>query len=111
MMMNILGNIVSSDKDNHVYIQVILSFCRHCGEDFAGIISRKQRVLLEKHNAVYPRFDVIPKGVQATFHQLLLGYYKSLSKHLLHDHKEVQNKERHNRHILLVSLMILFLKL
>lgn len=34
---NILTCLINMDKEEHYNISIILSFCKHCGEDYAGI--------------------------------------------------------------------------
>ena len=100
----LLSGIINCDKENHIYVQVLITFSRHCGEDFAGIVSRKQRVLFEKYNIVnYPRCEVIPVEAQKMIHKAVQEYYASLAKHLVRAHKDLQNRDRHNRHTLMVS--------
>ena len=103
MLQTILSNILNSDKESHVYVPVIISFARHCGEDFAGITSRKQRLLAEKHKVVFPKCHVVSAEDQVTINQLLQSYYKSLAGHLLRAHKDVQNREKQNRQTLMVQ--------
>ena len=115
ILSTILSNIVNCDKESHMYGQVISSFARHCGEDFAGITSRKQRLMAEKHKVVFPKCAVVPAEDQAAIQQLLLTYYKSLSNHLLRAHKDLQNREKQNRQTLMVHrtvfINLLILKL
>ncbi|EDO46900.1 predicted protein, partial [Nematostella vectensis] len=99
----ILNNIANCDKESHIYVQVIISFAKHCGEDFAGVLSRKHRALVEKHNITWPYTGIIPRDAQASFRHLLQSYYKTLAKHLLQVHKDLQNRERQNRQILLTK--------
>jgi len=33
---HILSNLVMADKEEHHNASIILSFCRHCGDDYAG---------------------------------------------------------------------------
>lgn len=106
ILSTILSNIVNCDKESHVYVQVISSFARHCGEDFAGITSRKQRLMAEKHKVVFPKCAVVPAEDQAAIQQLLLTYYKSLANHLLRAHKDLQNREKQNRQTLLVHRLV-----
>lgn len=103
MLQTILSNILNSDKESHVYVPVIISFARHCGEDFAGITSRKQRLLAEKHKVVFPKCHVVSAEDQVTINQLLQSYYKSLAGHLLRAHKDVQNREKQNRQTLMTK--------
>nr|XP_058955604.1 regulator of nonsense transcripts 2-like isoform X1 [Pocillopora verrucosa] len=99
----ILSNMVNCDKESHVYVQVISSFARHCGEDFAGFTSRKQRLMSEKHKVTFPKCGIVPDEDQAVIHQHFLSYYKSLSIHLLRAHKDLQNRERQNRQTLMTK--------
>lgn len=99
----ILSNMVNCDKESHVYVQVISSFARHCGEDFAGFTTRKQRLMSEKHRVTFPKCGVVPDEDQAVIHQQFLSYYKSLSVHLLRAHKDLQNRERQNHQTLMTK--------
>ena len=107
----ILSNMVNCDKESHVYVQVISSFARHCGEDFAGFTSRKQRLMSEKHKVTFPKCGIVPDEDQAVIHQHFLSYYKSLSIHLLRAHKDLQNRERQNRQTLMVGVILCLLLL
>jgi regulator of nonsense transcripts 2 len=102
LIRDILSNLINCDKESHIYVQVVISFARHCGEDFAGVLPRRQRQFVEKHNITWPNSGVIPAEAQSTFRSLLQSYYSSLAKHLLKAHKDLQNRERQNRHILMV---------
>lgn len=110
ILATILSNIISCDKESHIYVQVISSFARHCGEDFAGITSRKQRLMAEKHKVVFPKCGIVPTEEQAAIHQQLLAYYKSLANHLLKAHKDLQNREKQNRQTLMVCAIYLLTK-
>lgn len=99
----ILSNILNCDKENHVYVQVIISFARHCGEDFAGFTSRKQRLLAEKHGVTFPKCCIVSADDQAALYQLLHTYYKSLASHLVKAHKDLQNREKQNRQTLMTK--------
>lgn len=35
----ILSALINADKEDHNNASIILSFCKHCGEDYAGIIT------------------------------------------------------------------------
>lgn len=107
----ILSNMVNCDKESHVYVQVISSFARHCGEDFAGFTSRKQRLMSEKHKVTFPKCGIVPDEDQAVIHQHFLSYYKSLSIHLLRAHKDLQNRERQNCQTLMVGVILCLLLL
>ncbi|CAB3980994.1 regulator of nonsense transcripts 2 isoform X1, partial [Paramuricea clavata] len=101
LLSSTLNNITSCDMENHLYLSVILSFCRHCAEDVLGITSRKQRLLLQKYDVKIPRFEVIPSEKQKAIFSILKSYYESLVSHLLKEHADLQKKETQNKQILL----------
>ncbi|KAK7082688.1 Regulator of nonsense transcripts upf2, partial [Halocaridina rubra] len=84
---NVLTTLVTTDKEEHQNISVLLTFCRHCGEDYMGLVPRKIRLLAEEFQMAIPQSDFLPKERQKNVRQLLKDYYASLIKHLLHDHK------------------------
>ena len=53
-----LLEIIVVDKKCHAYLPVVVGFARHCAEDLAGILPRKQRTLLTKYDIVPPQFQV-----------------------------------------------------
>lgn len=38
---NVLTVLINMDKEDHNNISILLSFCKHCGEDYAGLIPKK----------------------------------------------------------------------
>ncbi|KAG7177035.1 Regulator of nonsense transcripts 2-like [Homarus americanus] len=48
---NVLTTLVTSDKEEHQNISVLLTFCRHCGEDYMGLVPRKIRLLADQFQA------------------------------------------------------------
>ncbi|GAB6029878.1 Regulator of nonsense transcripts upf2, variant 2 [Chamberlinius hualienensis] len=97
---NLLTNLVNNDKDEHINLPIILSFCKHCGEDYCGIIGRKLRLLVEKYGVDVPRTSMLTPERQKNVRSLLKEYYSSLCKHLTKDYKEMQAMKRQNRRIL-----------
>ncbi|XP_034935867.1 regulator of nonsense transcripts 2-like [Chelonus insularis] len=97
---SVLTVLINMDKEEHNNANIILSFCRHCGEDYAGLVPRKVRDLSEKLNVTIPKSKVLPPDKQQNVRTLLREYYNSLCKHLLKDHKELQAFEKQNRKIL-----------
>lgn len=87
-------------KEEHNNLTILTSFCKHCGDDYAGLLPRKIRLLAEKHGVEIPRSTLLPPERQKGCRNLLGEYYQSLCKHLLMDHKELKNMERQNRRIL-----------
>lgn len=40
---NVLTVLINMDKEEHNNIPILLSFCKHCGEDYAGLMPKKMR--------------------------------------------------------------------
>ncbi|EFA00043.2 regulator of nonsense transcripts 2 [Tribolium castaneum] len=96
----VITTLVNMDKDEHYNCSIILSFCKHCGEDYAGLVPRKMRELSEKFDIPIPKSTFLPPEKQQNVRTLLRDYYVSLSKHLVKDHQEIQNFEKQNMRIL-----------
>ncbi|CAI5785059.1 regulator of nonsense transcripts 2 isoform X4 [Podarcis lilfordi] len=93
-------NIINADRESHTHVSVVISFCRHCGDDIAGLVPRKVKSASDKFNLSFPPSEIISPEKQQPFQNLLKEYFTSLTKHLKRDHRELQNIERQNRRIL-----------
>lgn len=92
-----LKAIIAMDRDSHTHVSVVISFCKHCGDDIAGLVPRKVKLAAEKFGLVFPPSEIINTEKQQPFQNLLREYFTSLTKHLKKDHRELQNIERQNR--------------
>ncbi|XP_066592930.1 regulator of nonsense transcripts 2 [Prorops nasuta] len=97
---SVLTVLINMDKEEHNNASIILSFCRHCGEDYAGLVPKKVRELSEKLNISIPKSKLLSSDKQQNVRLLLRDYYNSLCKHLLKEHKDLQAFEKQNRKIL-----------
>ncbi|XP_018561643.1 regulator of nonsense transcripts 2 [Anoplophora glabripennis] len=97
---SVLTTLINMDKEDHFNIAIILSFCKHCGDDYAGLVPRKMRELSVKYSIEVPKSIFLAPEKQQNVRSLLKDYYLSLSKHLLKDHQEMQNFEKQNMRIL-----------
>ncbi|MEQ2184948.1 Regulator of nonsense transcripts upf2, partial [Goodea atripinnis] len=95
-----LKNIIGTDRETHTHVSVVISFCKHCGDDIAGLVPRKVKLAAEKFCLTFPPSEIISTEKQQPFQNLLREYFTSLTKHLKKDHRELQNIERQNRRIL-----------
>uniref|UniRef100_A0A8C9XP43 Regulator of nonsense transcripts 2 n=1 Tax=Sander lucioperca TaxID=283035 RepID=A0A8C9XP43_SANLU len=95
-----LKNIIGTDRETHTHVSVVISFCKHCGDDIAGLLPRKVKLAAEKFGLGFPPSEIISTEKQQPFQNLLREYFTSLTKHLKKDHRELQNTERQNRRIL-----------
>ncbi|XP_014252131.1 regulator of nonsense transcripts 2 isoform X2 [Cimex lectularius] len=92
----ILTILTNKDKENHHNVNIIISFCKHCGEDFAGLVPKHIRKLCEKYKVDLPRSTLLSVEKQMNVQSLFKEYYASLCQHLLKDHAKVQAYERQN---------------
>lgn len=92
--------LINMDKEEHNNASIILSFCKHCGEDYAGLVPKKVREISEKLNMPIPKSKLLSPDKQQNVRLLLRDYYNSLCKHLLKEHKDLQAFEKQNRKIL-----------
>ncbi|XP_067640753.1 regulator of nonsense transcripts 2 [Eurosta solidaginis] len=89
---SVLINVISQDKEDHSNFSIILSFCRHCGEEYAGLMPRKMQDLAAKYGGVkIPKSDFLAPDRQQNLRGLLKDYFKNLCKHLLSEQQELLN--------------------
>ena len=43
LLANQLQLLVANDRDEHNHLSILTSFCRHCGDDYMGLLPRKIR--------------------------------------------------------------------
>ncbi len=59
ILQDALGEVVRVDREGQpALLSVVLNFSRHCAEDVAGIMPRKQRLLLTKYGIQPPETKV-----------------------------------------------------
>ena len=58
LLMDMVAMVTKADKEGHPYLSVVLNFCRHCSEDIAGIVPRRQRQLMAKFDIHPPKSQV-----------------------------------------------------
>ena len=58
LLTDMLTSLIKADSNGHPYLAVVVSFARHCVEDLAGIVPRKQRLLLTKYGIEPLRSEV-----------------------------------------------------
>merc|ERR1719244_79837 len=94
---NVLTVLVNQDKEVHANTAIIISFCKHCGEDYAGLAPFTMTKLANKHNVSVPSASLLGPDKQRPVKNLLVDYYKSLCEGLLVTHKDLVITERANR--------------
>lgn len=89
---NVLTNVISQDKEDHSNFSIILSFCRHCGEEYAGLVPTKMIQLAAKYGGQsIPKSDFLAPDKQQNLRNLLKDYFKYLCKYLLSEQAELMN--------------------
>ncbi|XP_054163194.1 regulator of nonsense transcripts 2-like [Oppia nitens] len=94
---NLLTLLTTTDKENHQNLNILLAFCRHCGDDYAGFVPRKMRLLSEKYLLSIPQSVFLQTDRKKGVQNLLREYYRSLCSHVVNDHKQLQNQEKQIR--------------
>ena len=92
--------LVAQDRADHANISVLLSFCRHSGEEYASLTPRRVRQLAERHSRSLPNPGLLPPEKQKNVRQLFKDYYASVAKHLVSEHQALLGVQRSNRHAL-----------
>ncbi|XP_025107630.1 regulator of nonsense transcripts 2-like [Pomacea canaliculata] len=92
--------LVGNDREEHNHLSILISFCRHCGDDYMGLVPRKIRLLAEKNNIELPRSQLLPPERQKACRALLREYFVSLVRHVTNDQQTLKTLERQNRKIM-----------
>lgn len=97
----VLTSLISQDKDDYSNLSIILSFCRHCGEEYAGLINKSILDLSRKYPDIQlPVSTLLAPDKQQNLRNLLRDYYTSLCKYVKTEHKSYQSAQRVNRNIM-----------
>lgn len=97
----VLTSLISQDKEDYSNLSIILSFCRHCGEEYAGLVQKSILDLSRKYTDLQmPASTLLAPDKQQNLRNLLKDYYTSLSKYLKAEHKSYQTAQRINRNIM-----------
>lgn len=95
-----LMSLIAQDKDDYNNLAIVLSFCRHCGEEYAGLVPRSIQQLATKYDTKVPSSALLTPDRQQNLRNLLKDYYNGLAKHLKSEHKEYQAAMRLNKKIM-----------
>ncbi|KAH8356492.1 hypothetical protein KR200_007694 [Drosophila serrata] len=93
----VLVHLIAQDKDDHSNFSIILSFCRHCGEEYAGLVPQKMQQLAIKYGVEVPKSDFLTADKQLNLRTMLKGYFKALCKHVLSEQAELMNMTKNIR--------------
>lgn len=93
----VLVQLIAMDKDDHSNFSIILSFCRHCGEEYAGLVPQKMQQLALKYDIEVPKSDFLSADKQLNLRTMLKGYFKALCKHVLAEQAALMNMTKNIR--------------
>lgn len=101
----VLGNLLKLllGEKHSVNLNVVLHFCKHCGWDYAGLVSRQMRLAAEKHQKPVPSSSFLSADRQKGLRGLLGDYFRQLVHLLEQDHENLQGKERQNKQLLITK--------
>lgn len=104
MLGGCLGYLTATDKEEHANLATIISFCKLCGDDYAGLIPRKYRITAAKNGMP----EIVCSGIfsadrQKNVYKLLKDYYETLSKRVIRLYRDVKKQERHIQKQLLMK--------
>jgi len=100
LMHSLLKGMISHDKEKHELMNIIISFCKHSGEDLAGLVPRKNKDLETKFNIAFPKSTLFAPEKQKHFLNVLHDYWNSVRDHLFTLHKSLCHIELRNQSIL-----------
>jgi len=97
---NILTVLINSDLHEHNNLNIILCFCKYCGDDYAGLVPKEMQDLAIKYNVDIPISNMLSSDKQKNFRTLLKEYYASLCNHVKRKHNDLEYAEKQNEKIL-----------
>ncbi|KAH8416730.1 hypothetical protein KR222_000276, partial [Zaprionus bogoriensis] len=93
----VLVQLIAQDKEDHSNFSIILSFCRHCGEEYAGLVPQKMQQLADKYSVEVPKSDFLSADKQLNLRTMLKGYFKALCKHVQAEQAVLMNMTKNIR--------------
>ena len=96
---HVLTTLVAQDKgDTITNTAIIISFCKHCGDDFAGLVPTSMARLMSRFSVTsLTSTTSIGSDKQRVVRNVLTEYHGLLVNNLLSTHKELSVLERSNR--------------
>ena len=91
MLGSTLTAVLAADKEQHVHAALIISFCKWCGDDYAGLVPRKILQLAERFSYEIPQSDLLAAERQKALRQLLKDYFSSMISHLKREFNDLNN--------------------
>ena len=96
----ILGGLLTSltgNTDDLSHIGIIQTFCRYCGEDFAGLVPRRFKEFIQREE------KFLAPEKQKNVQSLLKDFYVNIGLKYVKDYKEMKSVEKTNYKILMTK--------
>merc|ERR1719234_1569939 len=94
---NVLTTLVAQDKESLANTSILISFRKHCGDDYAGLTPYLISKAASAHGLKPPVPTLLSPQKQAGVRNILTEYLGRLVTTLLNTHKELNMVERGNR--------------
>lgn len=98
----LLTLLTKHDKENHIHLSTLLSFCKNCGDEFLGLVPRRILSLSATFSDLeIPRSNFLTAENQKSVNNLFREYYKSLVVHVTRDHEALKKMDFANQKTLM----------
>ena len=94
---NVLTTLVAQDKETLSNTSIIISFCKHCGDDYAGLVPRAMAKAAAALGLEITSPTLLTAAKQKSVRNILTEYLARVSTCLLATHRELAMVERANR--------------
>ncbi|XP_039286836.1 regulator of nonsense transcripts 2 isoform X2 [Nilaparvata lugens] len=100
LLISTLNFLTMSDREHFRHISIIISFCKHCGEDLIGFIPEKIQHLSKCYAIEVPHSNILSSDKQENIRIILKDYYSAFIGHLIKLYKSMKSLELQNKKIL-----------
>lgn len=87
----------TSADEELAFLPIMISYCKFCGQDVAGFLSRKQQLLGEQYGVEFNITAVFAESSTVKFVKIFEKYFDSVSKALLTMHRKYQRMQKLNK--------------
>lgn len=90
------------DRENHVHLSTLVSFCKNCGDEYLGLVPGRIVKLCNKYPDLHvPRSNFLTPENQKSVNNLFKEYHKSLVSHVIREHESLRKLAQSNQNLLI----------
>lgn len=98
----LLTLLTKHDREHHVHLSTLLSFCKNCGDEYLGLIPRRIVKLCQQYPDVQlPRSNFLTPENQKSVNNLFKEYHRSLVLHVTREHESLRKLDLSNQKLLM----------